>query len=87
MYTHNYALKCTIKYITDAYISKSFLKKFYFFSLLDIRMTRNNIHFNSNNKKKLTLTTKIKKYLIYINIDVTEILESERESYDAKKII
>ena len=39
-------------------------KKFYFFSLQIIRMSGNNINFDDKKIKKVTFTTKTKKYLI-----------------------
>ena len=37
---------------------------FYFFSSLSIRMSGNSIHFDDKNIKKVTSTTKTKKYLL-----------------------
>ena len=44
--------------------TKIFIKNFYFFSLLYIRMNRKSINFENKNIKKATFTIKTKKYLI-----------------------
>ena len=54
IYTQNYELKQTIKYITIAYISKLlklliFLKYIYFFCLGKYKMAQENIWFHKNN--------------------------------------
>ena len=41
-----------------------YLKTFYFFSLLYIKMNGKNINFNNKNIKKATSTIKTEKYLI-----------------------
>ena len=43
-----------------------YLKTFYFFSLLYIKMNGKNINFNNKNIKNVTFTIKTKKYLIYM---------------------
>ena len=58
-----------------------YLKIFYFFSLLYVRMHGKNINLNNKNIKKVTFTIKTKKIFNIDDIDVNKILVSEKEQY------
>ena len=64
-------------------IPKPIIKFFYFFSLIDIRMSRKNINFNDKQIKKSSFY-KDRKINNIENIDVNNILVSTKESYGNK---
>ena len=67
-------------------ISKLLFKKNYFFSLLYIRMSRNNINFDDKRIKKSDFY-KNKKVSRIDDSDVNKVLVSKKEPYGTKKFI
>ena len=57
------------------------IKKFYFFSLLYIRMNGKSINFDNKNIKKSDFYNKNKKIFNIDDIDVNKILVSKKEQY------
>ena len=57
------------------------IKKFYFFSLLYIRMNGKNINFDNKNIKKSDFHNKNKKIFNINDIDANKILVSKKEQY------
>ena len=60
------------------------IKRFYFFSLLYIRMNEKKINFDNKNIKKSDFYNNNKKIFNIDDIDVNKILVSKKEPYDGK---